>query len=128
MKFWEACKAMHEGKKIRCTLWPNKNQHLSLEDVDGAREAFQEWTVSAYWAEDMNSPWEIYEGPKLSFAEIVKGLKEGKVFKREKWPEDMYLYENEYKHVRIKPYGGEPWYLKIEDFEATDWQETEEDE
>ena len=60
---------------------------------------------------------------KKDFAEVIKGIKEGKRFKRPKWPDGMSFGENKNKFVRINLYGGEPWDLKMEDFDAKDWDE-----
>lgn len=119
MKFSEAMKALEDGKKVRCCSW-------------GEEEWVNKDTILPDWMRLncsclIDQYWEVYEEPKpkLSFVEVVKGLKQGKIFKRAKWPEGMYVYEDKYEHVHINLYGGELWHFKIEDFEATDWQETD---
>ena len=67
----------------------------------------------------------IREKPKLTFDDVVKGLREGKKFKRKEW--SGYLYwsakarHNKFR-LRDRSFkSGLSFY--IEDFEATDWEE-----
>lgn len=136
MKFWEAMKAIQEGKTVRFTQWA---QGLTLNRDD--------WMVGQFDEREFDSDdWEVYEEPKptLSFMEVVKGLKEGKRFWRPSFGEGDYIgrlkASNPVLHkgdniarwqecnlVVMNP--GKncscTWNPTIEDFEATDWEEVE---
>lgn len=114
MKFWEAMKALDEGKRVR----------------------EKDWGVGAYWSFKSSgsiyatitdifvlssTEWELYEEPEktLAFAEVVKGLKEGKIFKRKSWPSKINpICMGELSHSVVCD-----GLFIIEDFEANDWVE-----
>lgn len=117
MKFSEAMAALEQGKKVRCKSWAKQccmflgqaeeNTHMGL----------------LYW-KDAYEDWELYEEPAkmLSFSEVVKGLKEGKKFRRKdgwilrKITSGYLMWgENEVFLTRFFP--------SIEDLEALDWIE-----
>lgn len=65
MKFWEAMKALEEGKTVTpCDYIYPTNKDSLAKDIEA--------TALTYWDEE----WEIYEEAvqKLTFAEVVKGL------------------------------------------------------
>lgn len=90
MKFWKAMREMQEnGKKVRCKRWNRpreKDLYWQLGDDCRLPTAF-EW-------EDAMEEWELYEKPQKThtFAEVVKGLKEGKKFVREGHASDLALF------------------------------------
>src|SRR5260221_12992703 len=84
MKFWEAMKALQEGKKVRGNTW-NKDEYLDPLDT------FEIFTFYEYLQLD----WEIYDDtPKLNFQQVIEGLKQGKKFKRVNWEKDCYIKQN----------------------------------
>ena len=113
MKFWEAMRELEAGKKIRAVRWP-ESQFMDLS------------TESLICPEtSVKFDWELYGDREatFSFFEMVPELKNGKRFKRPKWPDGMLFGENKYKELRINMYGGKRWDLEIQDIEATDWIE-----
>ena len=109
MKFLEAMRIFQEGKKVRSKLW---KPGIVLE-----------LKPSLYFLmdyEDIQAEWEILEEPKLSFAEMVKGLREGKKYKRSKWLATLPIETLGSQHI-CNDIG--KVHLKLEDFEATDWIE-----
>lgn len=119
MKFWEAMKAVQEGKTVRFTQWA---QGLTLNRDD--------WMVGQFDEREFDSDdWEIYEEPKptFSFMEVVKGLKQGKKFKRPQWGKGVSfgLISKDRPDVRVTFFGCGNSPLILDDFEATDWEEVE---
>lgn len=83
MKFWEAMKALEEGKKVRGKSW---DQDL-WADSDSTRIYF---TFSSASKEE----WEIYAEPEkmYSFMEAIEGMGKRKKFRRYSlWNEDEYI-------------------------------------
>ncbi len=120
MKFWEAMKALEEGKKIRCKEWPSNvwdskygtnGSHLLSLDVYSSHE------------------WELYEEPlvTLSFAEVVIRLKEGKKFRRLSWNKGFYIHISRMKNDLVYCFTNEGtqyvYIMTIGDIDATDWIE-----
>lgn len=105
MKFWEAMKALEEGKKVYAK---NAGFSRGMLAVDFGILSKLEWV--------------IHEEPEktYSFREVVKGLKEGKKFKRKGWEEfdDISLNGNEVIRDTLETY-----HAFFNDFEATDWIE-----
>ena len=111
--------ALEEGKKVRRKNWPSKEYIHNWKQEDGS-----EWMICASIC--LNSEWELYEEPEktYSFMEVVKGLKDGKKFKRKTWGEwyifycltGATLYVQGKQKIDFSPYS-------IESFEATDWVE-----
>lgn len=120
MKFWEAMKALEEGSTIRCTH-PNADNYPFHRSQPIHRWAAIKCLGSLDWE------WEIYQEPEklLSFSEVVKGLKEGKKFRRKIW-KYPYVSLNEDLVTIYGPYGSSSTKLSIVDFEATDWIEVHE--
>lgn len=125
MKFWEAVKAMEEGQAVRCKRWAKDDQwgfsFLTLGQ--------QPWDDCAYRVfRMMQEEWELYEEPVrlLSFMEVVKGLKEGKTYRRKEWPNPNYSIKHFDIGIMIAS-GSSAWYAYAQDFEATDWIEVKED-
>lgn len=124
MKFWEAMRELEAGKSVRLKEWPS-TAYWSF------KQSGQLWMGIVDLFILASKEWELYEEPQrtLSFMEVVQGLKEGKRFKRPKWPNEMsfgtsrYTIQSKDRPARINLYGGEPWDLTVEDFEATDWIE-----
>lgn len=120
MKFWEAMKALEEGKKVKRNDL-HEDRFLSKDAITGT-----EYEI------DITTEWEL---KNLSFAEVVLGLKEGKErwYMRKEWvgmhiqywPPDaerncnggIVVFGNDMilNHV----------FFNCEDFEATDWIEVE---
>lgn len=121
MKFWEAMREMQEnGKNVRCKRWdPQYEWHLG-DDInlpDGC-----DW-------EDVLYEWEIYEEPEktYSFEEVVKGLKDGKMFSRKMWGEHSQIrLHPENRHIEYRNSTDDILFF-IEDFEANDWVEVKND-
>ncbi len=131
MKFWEAMKALQEGKKVRCKDWDNKSFYDYRPDYFLHSDMlFSPGNLCSHQFSDdeiLYCQWELYEEPRqsISFMEVVQGLKTGKRYKRPLWEDGKSFGPTCYckNHVRINLYGGEPWDLEIEDLEATDWVE-----
>lgn len=133
LSFPEVLKGLKEGKKFRrinrkilivlsqngqdIAFSASGSQHLMIEDFEAL-----DW-------EDVLDEWEVYDDtPKLSFQEVIKGLKEGKKFKRSGWDKNHYIQENTGWAIRFWYGEGENDYKParlwfVEDFEATDWIE-----
>jgi hypothetical protein len=105
MKFWEGMKALDEGKKVRGIEWPVK-EWISASDESDA-------LPSLHLSSLRQMEWELYEELEqtLSFVEVLKGLKEGKRFKRLGMA--GHLGKEHLPCVQFR----------IEDLEATDWVE-----
>ena len=121
MKFSEAMAALEKGKRVRASIW-KKNHYIRMENK-------QEGSITAWCGvpnllECLGWEWELYEEPEkqLTFAEVVKGLKEWKRFRRKSWPNIDYCI-----HVTAigicESYTSKAWFAYPEDFEATDWVE-----
>jgi hypothetical protein len=120
MKFWEAMKALQEGKKVRSISWIGRRAHMDktsfAEDMSGV-PANQ---LQNYLDDEL----ELYKEPQKthSFSEVVKGLKEGKKFKRKEWGDWFLAYSHTtYLEGKGIPHCFTPF--TMEDFEATDWIE-----
>lgn len=122
MKFWEAMRALEEGKKVYCTTW--KCGYICKS------ENYQ-WKVCSL-AADIDEEWELYEEPEklLTFSEVVKGLKEGKRFRRKGWVGQPHLWimledrENSERFLIFEcGLTSNIYKFTMFDFEATDWVE-----
>jgi hypothetical protein len=74
----------------------------------------------------------LVEGQQYSFMEVIKGLKEGKNFKRKEWDENKIFWGESYGEYPIGLHssgmidfcdGSKSYALTIQDVEATDWIE-----
>jgi len=72
------------------------------------------------------------EGQQYSFMEVIKGLKEGKNFKRKEWDKNKIFWGDSYGEYPIGLHnsgmidfcdGSKSYALTIQDVEATDWIE-----
>lgn len=120
MKFWEAMKALEEGKKV--CLWK-----LPSYKFDSVKRMILEFTNrdGDTVAELFNSGWELFEEPEqlLSFADVVKGLREGKRFRRKAWVNEFAAISGD-RIVESEEEGTEFLItMRIKDFEADDWVE-----
>lgn len=120
MKFWEAMRAYEEGKKVRCKEWP-LDDYLSK---DGNSR-----TGPFFWRE-VKADWELFEESEqlLSFAEVVKGLREGKRYRRKFWEDrDACILAIQTIHFRgylkVVNEHMQACALWLEDYEAADWVE-----
>ena len=115
MKFWEAMKAIEEGKKVRSKDWP-QTQWVAKGDM---ADTFDRSSVDE---------WELYEEPEqlFTFMQVLPMLRAGRKFRRNNktWIIDGYIYM----------FGNDPegflhnhlnflCALTLADFEATDWVE-----
>lgn len=85
MKFWEAMKALDEGKKVRSPSDP-ENHYL----IKVLHQVFVSANGKTY--DKSHSPlgslilqeWELYEEPEkmLTFSKVVEGLNQGKEYRR----------------------------------------------
>lgn len=136
MKFWEAMKALQEGKKVRCPDWEFGHYISSDGDQDGLH-----WQRSFDWTRfSTTNDWELYEEPvqTFSFAEVVKGLREGKKFRRKNWKDVicLFTFEKDLEGEQIdlddlvgwENQSGEEmdFIFSIGDLLATDWIEVKE--
>ncbi len=133
MKFWEAMRALEEGNSVKPSTWEG---HIKwhLENWNGTKiikttNGSPGIDFSVYLYQHLSDEWEIYEEPQktYSFIEIIKGLKEGKKFRRRFWNEESLLGSEETQEIlgyrRLTNQKGRITTLFIEDFEATDWIE-----
>ena len=115
MKFWEAMKALEEGKRVRKKNW-NKQSWIDRN----SSHCGQTYEIPLPPSGD---EWELYEEPErtLSFLEVVAGLKEGKKFRRMSWHSEFI--------VKIEPMTGFILFSQPifpQDFLANDWIEVRE--
>lgn len=109
MRFSEAMKALEEGKKIKCPSFKGNVAFLSedfgiLMSLDW--ELYEEPSVVLHLTcpeckqvdvalkkrvMEWRCPFCPPKSKTLSFAEVVKGLREGKRFSRQQWAKGMYL-------------------------------------
>ena len=113
MKFWEALKLVDEGKTVTQTSYFIPVNKTSLNS-SLAEDAF------SYWEDE----WEVYQEPEklLSFEEVVKGLKEGKTYRRKAWPNPEYTIRLFLPGI-MEGNNASPWFPYPEDFAAADWLE-----
>ena len=116
MKFWEAMKALDAGHPVRRLDLDNAFYPQDVED-------------SEYEA-DIHTEWELYCPPQtFCFSEVVKGLREGRNFKRKHWgyPIKTAVISARDCAVATHDIVWHPserfWSPKVEDFEAVDWIE-----
>lgn len=110
MKFWEAMKALEEGKRVRSKKWTLK----SYIDKSSA------YTI--HLPLPKNYEWELYSEPVKTYKlwELIQALKEGKKIERIGWgggrsPIKIHL------SGCIDTTGSKEYMLCIEDLEASDW-------
>ncbi len=131
MKFWEAMKAVHEGKSIRRTDWRgsgrvyfNKDIYLGLchETDESLGDYFMHST-------DFISGWEIYEQPEktFSFMDAMKLVEDGKKVKRLGWNSIPFIKRfgtsiGIKSGVLLDPEGNQVA-LTLDDFNELDWVE-----
>jgi len=115
MKFWEAVKALQEGKKVRGVQWTVGLYINTISYSDGDSVDFLSLR------EALGIEWELYEEAvkTYSFAEIVPFIKARKRVKRLSSKQTVY-FEDSVGKILVYPFG-HAWVCKIEDFEATDW-------
>lgn len=104
MKFWEAMKALEEGKKVRCLRW----------SCSGYIENTRMFNYSEY-------EWELFCDPvkTYTFMEAIQLMKEGNKMRRPNYREDSSIFAN--KIGRIKWSNGDRFPIDIADIEANDW-------
>lgn len=116
MKFWEAMKALEEGKTVRNINWTSR--------LDGSPERIDK-TGFNLDETDFDGEWEIYEGvPEMySFPQIIRGFREGKGYKRKAWDdEDVISCNIRYPDCFVAN-SAEAVNFCLADLEATDWVE-----
>lgn len=110
MKFWEAARAVTEGKKVRRVDW-DYDVHIHLDELDE-------------YCHDFNKDWIIVtEDPYLDWPEVLKGLQKGKKYRREYW--SAFIFMTAGGRICIAVDGNEmpKWHPTIDDFTAKDWIE-----
>lgn len=123
MKFWEAMKAIEEGKKVRLI---DRSVDSSIYSEDNISYALAE--CSARWIDILiHYEWELYEKPQktYTFMEVIRGLKEGKKFKRPTWKETNFFWSNH--SILVNELNEIGHFLIFDDFEATDWIEVKDE-
>lgn len=118
MKFWEAMKALEEGEKVRCKgCYPTMYIH---KDGDNTRDK----DPCLYWTRYCHKEWEVFVGPEKSytFMEAVKGLKEGRKYRRPVWREGCTLESGGTDRIVCFTDVG-PAIFTTDEFEAIDWIE-----
>ena len=117
MKFWEAMKLLEEGKKVRQNHWFPHEYIDNWYTQDG-----EEWLICG--SINIGREWELYEEPKpkLTFANVVKGLKEEKKFKRKHWDFHVFI-GGQQPMCHWLNIDGRRCFLNAEDYEADDWEE-----
>lgn len=116
MKFWEAMKELQKGQKVRCEIW-RKSGYM---DLKSAETEFKDIS----YMEAFHNEWELYEEKyekTYSFAEVVKGLKEGKSYIRHGWSIADAMSANLKYPESFIGNGVEACAFSLVDFEATDW-------
>lgn len=67
MKFWEAMKALNEGKKVRNTDWAHESHIFIFKEPKLVDENYEDYKMeidASEIADDEYNVWEIYEEPK----------------------------------------------------------------
>ncbi len=121
MKFWEAMHALEEGKRVRRSDW-DSNKWIARDSCDcGGKDC---WIYHMREDNFSTKEWELYEDPAqtFSFAEVVKGLKEGKRFKRKNWSDVDGIQASRVDDVRWVA-DGKMFSLNLQDVESIDWIE-----
>ena len=80
MKFWEAMKALEEGKKCRACIWSEGEHVVSVSDI-----VYELCDTEEYRLLDLvTCDWELYEEPvkTYTFQEIIPFLRDGKRVRR----------------------------------------------
>lgn len=125
MKFWEAMKALEEGKKVRCKDFEILNLYIYKYDDNGITYSEGPGTCDLFWS--FFKDWEIYEKPPIthSFSSIVRLAKEGKIkkFRRQSWDDQRYSYFwcDDYKTVMVACELPGAACFRLQDFDALDW-------
>ena len=80
MKFWEALRDLENGKKIRKKDWPKS------EWIDNTPSSNCYLDLS----DSLAGQWEIYidTSKHYSFLDVIKGMVEGKKYRRPSWRKD----------------------------------------
>lgn len=119
MKFWEAMKALEEGKKVRIKIW-NSGEYCHIDGCNIGLGFFESMT-GITTRNAINLEWEFYEEPvkTYTFQEIIPFLREGKRVKRSSWNNFEYILEMEVDGFIFNTRSG--LILLIEDLEADDW-------
>ena len=89
MKFWEAMKAMEEGKKVRKESWL-KDEYIYISEVNCI---IVDENGNVYKMSDSRGDWEIYEEKKevdLRFKEFYHYLKDENGFTNGQYGEFIY--------------------------------------
>lgn len=122
MKFWEAMKALEEGKKVRRKDW---DSHLWI--AKKSRQCLGRECVIYYMSpENYEYEWEIFPEPEkiYNFQEIIlKAKKDGIHFKRRNHCELYHWHHwcSEWQTIRHVSELGDASAFLLEDIEATDW-------
>lgn len=106
MKFWEAMKALEEGKLVKRSDW---EYPISLQEA-----------IISIYGKDLIRDWSVYEENQFfDFEDVVKGLCQGKKYKRMRWNSSVFLGPN----GQIAIDGDEDIHWTIGDFLSNDWIE-----
>lgn len=115
MKFWEAMKALEEGKKVRKSEWDPK--YYLVKDKNSGNIVDEENNLHADCKQ--YDDWELYEEPvkQYNFLEAVHLMKKGNVMRRECWRTGFIhsdgLIFKEKIHNKFQPI--------VDDIVAKDW-------
>lgn len=119
MKFWEAMKALEEGKRVRYTGWGNSRCYIT--------HSIHTSLIHQVNVREMGGEWELYEEPEktYSFMEVVRGLREGKAYKRKGWDDHTrpFSWDAPMRSPMRYTERTEKHFFSLNDFEATDWVE-----
>jgi|HubBroStandDraft_3_1064219.scaffolds.fasta_scaffold108180_4 hypothetical protein len=126
MKFWQAMKALEDGQHVRRKDWKDNGKIYKASE-----KIFYENDIGrGNWFPTLNdffSEWEIYEEPRLTFSQVVKGLKDGKKFRRKSWNfEECYIHAHRDTGEIIFSEANRlgmhsPFNFCLQDLEADDW-------
>lgn len=110
MKFWEAMKALEEGKKVRNINW-DKEGFIYLDEYSVCDENNFDVDDSVIDGYFVTSEWEIYKEPvkTYTFLEMIEQVKFGKSAYRKDWL------------VTRRAISKDVGDFSIEDTEAKDW-------
>lgn len=72
MKFWEAMKALEEGKKVRRSYW-EKDNYIYIDSDNILRDNYDD-PQDLYYIPNDDDDWEIYEGKKEIIDDKFKQL------------------------------------------------------
>jgi hypothetical protein len=120
MKFWEAMKALEEGKKVRQPHWLS-GTYIHIQDhyitQDSGNTAPTVFHIRA-----IMDGWELYEEPGHDWAWAKEQLRRFNYVQRKSWNSMSIFYHHTNDLIYMEMDGTErPYVTDLDDQDATDW-------